>query len=72
MNAKYVVAYLLMIEISLTLPDHVHQAHHVNSHLQTDVHHTLSLALVTVTSHSLILEKIKVDLDFLVDGGFLK
>ena len=36
------------------------------------MHHTLSLAMVTVTSRGLILEKIKVDLDFLVGWGFFK
>jgi len=41
-------------------------------HVWTDVHHTLSLAMVTVTSCGLILEKIKVDLDFLVGWDSLK
>jgi len=37
------------------------------------MHHTLSLAMVTVTSCGLILEKkIKVNLDFLVGWGFFK
>jgi hypothetical protein len=72
MNVKYVAAYLLMIKISLILPDHMHQAYHMGLHLWTDVHHTLSLALVIVILHGLILKKIKVNLDFLIGGGFLK
>jgi len=36
------------------------------------MHCTLSLAMVTVMSCGLILEKIKVDLDFLVGWGFFK
>src|SRR6266850_6373925 len=72
-------AYLLTIEISLTYrvphinhTHHMHQAYHVDACLRTDVHHTLSLAMVTVMSRSLILEKIKVNLDFLVGRGFFK
>jgi|SRR6266850_6457060 len=42
------------------------------SHVLSDMHHTLSLAMVTVMSHGLILEKIKVDLDFLIGWGFFK
>jgi len=38
----------------------------LHSCVPSDMHHTLSLAMVTVTSHGLILKKIKVDLDFLV------
>jgi len=44
----------------------------LHSHVPSDMHHTLSLAMVTVTSHSLILEKIKVNLDFLIGWGFFK
>jgi len=36
------------------------------------MHHTLSLAMVMVMSRGLILEKIKVNLDFLVGWGFFK